>query len=85
MEREKLLAEIADEVCNFDRRFDTAREVAEGLLDRLDALGLCVVEKALPSAAGALLADVRRRYPGEELRCEFMRALDAATTSAPIS
>lgn len=32
----------------------------------------------LHTAAAALLADVRRRYPGEELRCPLMRALDAA-------
>lgn len=36
----------------------------------------------LLEAASALLADVRRRYPGEELRCPFMRALDAAMTKA---
>jgi hypothetical protein len=29
-------------------------------------------------AAKALLADVRRRYPGEALRCPFMIALDDA-------
>jgi len=29
-------------------------------------------------AAEALIADVRRRYPGEELRCPYMRALDDA-------
>lgn len=29
-------------------------------------------------AAAALIADVRRRYPDEELRCPFMAALDAA-------
>lgn len=27
-------------------------------------------------AARELLADIERRYPGEELRCPFMRALD---------
>lgn len=31
----------------------------------------------LRAAARALIADVRRRYPGEELRCEYMRKLDA--------
>ena len=36
----------------------------------------------LIAAADALLGDVRRRYPGEELRCEFMRGLDAAVTKA---
>ena len=29
-------------------------------------------------AAKALLEDVRRRYPNEELRCPYMRALDEA-------
>ena len=33
-------------------------------------------------AGAALIADVRRRYPGEELRCEYMRALDAALKKA---
>ena len=33
---------------------------------------------ALKMAASALLADVRRRYPNEDLRCEYMIALDAA-------
>ena len=32
----------------------------------------------LLDAASALIADVRARYPGEELRCEYMRCLDAA-------
>lgn len=34
--------------------------------------------KQLEGAGSALIADVRRRYPGEELRCQYMRALDAA-------
>ena len=34
--------------------------------------------KRLREAASALLDDVHRRYPGEELRCPFMRGLDAA-------
>lgn len=29
-------------------------------------------------AASALIADVKRRYPGEELRCPYMIALDDA-------
>lgn len=33
---------------------------------------------ALTIAASALLADVRRRHPNEDLRCEYMIALDAA-------
>lgn len=33
-------------------------------------------------AAEALLEDVRRRYPGEELRCPHMQALDAAVRRA---
>jgi len=32
----------------------------------------------LEKAAADLLADVRRRYPGEELQCPYMRALDSA-------
>lgn len=36
---------------------------------------------AVVKAARDLIADVRRRYPGEELRCEHMRALDAALTA----
>ncbi len=37
------------------------------------------------AAARALLADVRRRYPGEELRCEYMRDLDDAIRMLPES
>jgi chromosome segregation ATPase len=33
---------------------------------------------ALREAAANLIADVRRRYPGEDLRCPYMIALDAA-------
>lgn len=32
----------------------------------------------LRAAGDNLIADVRRRYPGEELRCQYMRALDDA-------
>jgi len=32
----------------------------------------------IEEAAKALLADVRRRYPGEELQCPLMQALDKA-------
>jgi hypothetical protein len=37
----------------------------------------------LRTAARALLDDVRRRYPGEELRCPYMRALDEAISALP--
>jgi len=40
----------------------------------------------LKVAASALIADVRRRHPGEELTCPFMRALDDALAgSSPAS
>ena len=32
----------------------------------------------LRAAASNLIADVQRRYPGEELRCPYMIALDKA-------
>lgn len=32
----------------------------------------------LERAAKALLDDIHKRYPGEELRCPFMRELEAA-------
>lgn len=32
----------------------------------------------LRNAATALINDVRRRHPGEDLQCPYMRALDAA-------
>lgn len=38
---------------------------------------------ALEKAAGDLIADVRRRYPGEALRCPYMIALDAALSKEP--
>jgi hypothetical protein len=34
--------------------------------------------KVLEEAGSALIADVKRRHPGEELRYQYMRALDAA-------
>ena len=37
---------------------------------------------AVVKAASDLLDDVRRRHPGEELRCPYMRALDAAVRDA---
>lgn len=33
------------------------------------------------AAAAALIADVRLRYPGEDLKCPLMRQLDAALHS----
>lgn len=39
----------------------------------------------IAEAAAALIADVRRRYPGEELRCPFMQALDRALNGAPLA
>lgn len=39
---------------------------------------------AIYAAASELLADVRRRYPGEELKCPYMRALDAAVAKATV-
>lgn len=35
-------------------------------------------ESKVRTAAQALIDDVKRRHPGEELRCEYMRALDEA-------
>jgi hypothetical protein len=37
--------------------------------------------RKLEQAAKALINDVRRRYPGEELRCPYMRDLDAACSA----
>lgn len=37
----------------------------------------------LRSAGSALIADVKRRHPGEELRCPFMRGLDEALERKP--
>ena len=37
----------------------------------------------LTAAARALLVDVRSRYPGEELRCPHMRAIDAIVNPLP--
>lgn len=42
------------------------------------ALRQPIQSDALTIAASALLADVRRRHPNEDLRCEYMIALDAA-------
>lgn len=37
---------------------------------------------ALREAAAALIDDVRKRHPGEDLRCPHMIALDAALKGA---
>jgi hypothetical protein len=63
-------------------RLESAKWLADDFDEaaaRLTALSArnAVVEEA----AKALIADVRRRYPGEELRCEYLRALDAALTT----
>jgi hypothetical protein len=34
--------------------------------------------KLLEETGSALIADIKRRHPGEELRCQYMRAIDAA-------
>lgn len=36
-------------------------------------------------SARALLDDIKHRYPGEELRCKYMRALDEACTDYEIT
>ena len=38
--------------------------------------------RRIVQAARALIKDVRRRYPGEELKCPYMRELDAALEDA---
>ncbi len=38
----------------------------------------------LLAASQALLDDVKRRHPGEELRCPYMRALEAAVVKTGI-
>lgn len=48
------------------------------IIEREAALRQTTQSDALKMAASALLADVRRRYPNEDLRCEYMIALDAA-------
>lgn len=41
-----------------------------------DFVALDADYKRLRKAVTNLLDDIRRRYPGEELRCPYMRALD---------
>lgn len=43
---------------------------------------LIAAAPALLDAASNLIGDVRRRYPGEDLMCPYMRALDEAVTAA---
>jgi hypothetical protein len=45
-----------------------------------DDLGAALL--AVRAAAETLLDDVRRRYPGEELRCPYMRILDSTVKRA---
>lgn len=63
---------------------DERREMdkrAEELFARATAAEAKVA--ALTEAGQALIDDVRRRYPGEELRCPYMIALDAALGAKP--
>jgi hypothetical protein len=46
--------------------------------EQANTQGGVVTDHGLVEAAKNLLTDVRKRYPGEELRCQYMRALDAA-------
>ena len=65
---------------------ELSHPMAEAMSDksRLDAFVSAGIEAAdeivkyaeLLTAVRALIADVRRRYPGEELKCEYMRRLD---------
>lgn len=52
-------------------------EMLAGVQGKANAKAIAAVP-AMLEAGCALIADIRRRYPGEELRCEYMRALDAA-------
>ena len=41
--------------------------------------------KNVTEAGSALISDVRRRYPGEALRCQYMIALDEAINDAIVN
>jgi len=63
-----------------DSKFDPIVREKEA---RIAALGaerdaLLADNAKLRAAASNLIADVQRRYPGEELRCPYMIALDKA-------
>jgi len=54
-------------------------EIAKAILVERQRADSCkALCDELAKAGDALIADVRARYPGEELRCQYMRALDAA-------
>jgi hypothetical protein len=55
----------------------TLSDRAEAAKARIDEL------EAVEAAAADLIADVRTRYPNEELRCKYMIALDAALEAKP--
>lgn len=61
-----------------DETLAAARQELAFLSTAVEAGNEVERERALSVAAKALLDDVHRRYPGEELRCEYMRALEAA-------
>lgn len=71
--------------CSVERSIvlSAAQEAAETALARKDdRRRLIAAAPDLLDAAADLIADVRRRYPEQELRCEYMRALDAAIAKA---
>ena len=59
---------------------DSTTVLMDDDLDRVEQAAWCglVGNERLKAAATALIADVRRRHPGEELHCPYMQALDAA-------
>lgn len=62
------------------RHLDQLNEVTGAVLKILDGTAQSAI--TMRTAAQALLDDVRRRYPGEELRCEYMKALDDAVRNS---
>lgn len=73
-------SESSGEYDRLRRQLDAMTASHEGQLR--NTLAFKAEADRLREAAAALLADVRRRYPGEELRCPFMRDLEAAVTTA---
>ena len=77
---EELEAEVAKLAAEWDadrrREYGYSQQTVDALTVERDKLE--ADNAKLRAAASNLIADVQRRYPGEELRCPYMIALDKA-------
>jgi hypothetical protein len=78
----ELIKELLDTIpATQDMQHTMQGDRQERAADAIEALR--AENERLRAAGLALIADVKRRHPGEELRCPFMRGLDEALERKP--